>query len=288
MGSSLLLVFGEGGVMPELPEVETVRRGLEKLIQAKKIASLDIHYPKMIKTDLDQFQKELPGQEIQSMGRRGKYLLFFLTDKVLISHLRMEGKYFYYPDQVPERKHAHVLIQFEDGGTLVYEDVRKFGTMELLVPELLDAYFVSKRLGPEPIEQDFDLEIFRGALKKSKKPIKSHLLDQTLVAGLGNIYVDEVLWRAKVHPASPSQSLKRAEATAIHEQTIEVLGQAVEKGGSTIRTYTNAFGEDGTMQDFHQVYDKAGQACSRCGSMIEKIQLGGRGTHFCPKCQRRK
>ena len=274
--------------MPELPEVETVRRGLEKLILGKKIASLDIHYPKMIKTDLDQFQKELPGQEIQSMGRRGKYLLFFLTDKVLISHLRMEGKYFYYPDQVPERKHAHVLIQFEDGGTLVYEDVRKFGTMELLVPELLDAYFVSKRLGPEPIEQDFDLEIFRGALKKSKKPIKSHLLDQTLVAGLGNIYVDEVLWRAKVHPASPSQSLKRAEATAIHEQTIEVLGQAVEKGGSTIRTYTNAFGEDGTMQDFHQVYDKAGQACSRCGSMIEKIQLGGRGTHFCPKCQRRK
>ncbi|MFS9241257.1 DNA-formamidopyrimidine glycosylase [Streptococcus infantis] len=274
--------------MPELPEVETVRRGLEKLILGKKIVSLDIRYSKMIKTDLDQFQKELPDQVVKSMGRRGKYLLFYLTNKVLISHLRMEGKYFYYPDQIPERKHAHVLIHFEDGGTLVYEDVRKFGTMELLAPELLDAYFVSKKLGPEPTEQDFDLEIFRGALKKSKKPIKSHLLDQTLVAGLGNIYVDEVLWRAKVHPASPSQSLTRAEATAIHEQTIEVLGQAVEKGGSTIRTYTNAFGEDGTMQDFHQVYDKAGQACSRCGSIIEKIQLGGRGTHFCPKCQRRK
>ena len=274
--------------MPELPEVETVRRGLEKLILGKKITTIDIRYPKMIKTDLDQFQKELPGQLVKSMGRRGKYLLFYLTDKVLISHLRMEGKYFYYPDQVPERKHAHVLIHFEDGGTLVYEDVRKFGTMELLAPELLDAYFVSKKLGPEPTEQDFDLEIFRGALKKSKKPIKSHLLDQTLVAGLGNIYVDEVLWRAKVHPASPSQSLTRAEATAIHEQTIAVLGQAVEKGGSTIRTYTNAFGEDGTMQDFHQVYDKTGEACSRCGSIIEKIQLGGRGTHFCPKCQRRK
>lgn len=274
--------------MPELPEVETVRRGLEKLILGKKISSIEIRYPKMIKTDLDEFQNEVPGQEIQSMGRRGKYLLFYLTDKVLISHLRMEGKYFYYPDQVPERKHAHVFFQFEDGATLVYEDVRKFGTMELLAPELLDAYFVSKKLGPEPTEQDFDLEIFIGALKKSKKPIKSHLLDQTLVAGLGNIYVDEVLWRAKVHPASPSQSLKRAEAKAIHEQTIAVLGQAVEKGGSTIRTYTNAFGEDGTMQDFHQVYNKAGQACSRCGSIIEKIQLGGRGTHFCPKCQRRK
>ena len=274
--------------MPELPEVETVRRGLEKLILGKKITTIDIRYPKMIKTDLDQFQKELPGQVVKSMGRRGKYLLFYLTDKVLISHLRMEGKYFYYPDQVPERKHAHVLIHFEDGGTLVYEDVRKFGTMELLAPELLEAYFLSKKLGPEPTEQDFNLEIFIGALKKSKKPIKSHLLDQTLVAGLGNIYVDEVLWRAKVHPASPSQSLTRAEATAIHNQTISVLGQAVEKGGSTIRTYTNAFGEDGTMQDFHQVYDKAGQACSRCGAIIEKIQLGGRGTHFCPKCQRRK
>ena len=273
--------------MPELPEVETVRRGLEKLILGKKISSIEIRYPKMIKTDLEEFQKEVPGQIVESMGRRGKYLLFYLTDKVLISHLRMEGKYFYYPDQVPERKHAHVFIRFEDGGTLVYEDVRKFGTMELLAPELLEAYFVSKKLGPEPREQDFDLQVFQAALAKSKKPIKSHLLDQTLVAGLGNIYVDEVLWRAQVYPARPSQTLTAEEASAIHDQTIAVLGQAVEKGGSTIRTYTNAFGEDGTMQDFHQVYDKTGQACSRCGTVIEKFQLGGRGTHFCPQCQRR-
>jgi len=288
VGRSLLLVFKEGGDMPELPEVETVRRGLEKLILGKKISNIEIHYPKMIKTDLEQFQKEMPGQVIQSMGRRGKYLLFYLSDKVLISHLRMEGKYFYYPDQVPERKHAHILIHFEDGGTLVYEDVRKFGTMELLAPELLEAYFISKQLGPEPTEQDFDLGRFKLALKRSKKPIKSHLLDQTLVVGLGNIYVDEVLWRAKVHPARISQSLTAQEARKVHDETIKVLGQAVEKGGSTIRTYTNAFGEDGTMQEFHQVYDKTGQACSRCGSIIEKIQLGGRGTHFCPECQRRK
>lgn len=233
--------------MPELPEVETVCRGLEKLIIGKKISSIEIRYPKMIKTDLEEFQRELPSQIIESMGRRGKYLLFYLTDKVLISHLRMEGKYFYYPDQGPERKHAHVFFHFEDGGTLVYEDVRKFGTMELLVPDLLDAYFISKKLGPEPSEQDFDLQVFQSALAKSKKPIKSHLLDQT----------------------------------------IAVLGQAVEKGGSTIRTYTNAFGEDGSMQDFHQVYDKTGQECVRCGTIIEKIQLGGRGTHFCPNCQRR-
>lgn len=273
--------------MPELPEVETVRRGLEKLILGKKISRIEVLYPKMIKTDLEEFQKELPSQVIQSMGRRGKYLLFHLTDRVLISHLRMEGKYFYYPDQVPERKHAHVLIRFEDGGTLVYEDVRKFGTMELLVPELLESYFISKKLGPEPTEQDFDLLTFQKALKKSKKPIKTHLLDQTLVAGLGNIYVDEVLWRAMVHPVKSSQKVTKKEAKAIHEQTIRVLEQAVNKGGSTIRSYTNAFGEDGTMQELHQVYDKAGLACSRCGFIIEKIQLGGRGTHFCPRCQRR-
>ena len=274
--------------MPELPEVETVRRGLEKLILGKKITTIDIRYPKMIKTDLDEFRNELPGQVIQAMGRRGKYLLFYLSDRVLISHLRMEGKYFYYPDEVPERKHAHVLIHFEDGGTLVYEDVRKFGTMELLAPELLKAYFVSKKLGPEPTEQDFDLGKFKLDLKKSKKSIKSLLLDQTLIAGLGNIYVDEVLWRAKVHPSRSSNSLTAQEARKVHDETIHVLGQAVEKGGSTIRSYTNAFGEDGTMQDFHQVYDKTGQACSRCGTIIEKIQLGGRGTHFCPRCQRRK
>ena len=286
MGGSLLLVFREGGAMPELPEVETVRRGLEKMILGKKISSVEISYPKMIKTDFGQFQKELPGQVVETMGRRGKYLLFHLSDKILISHLRMEGKYFYYPDEIPTRKHAHVFINFEDGGTLVYEDVRKFGTMELLAPELLDSYFISKKLGPEPTEQDFDLERFKLALKKSKKPIKSHLLDQTLVAGLGNIYVDEVLWRAKVHPSRTSNSLSTQEAIKVHDETIKVLGEAVEKGGSTIRTYTNAFGEDGTMQEFHQVYDKTGQACSRCGAIIEKIQFGGRGTHFCSKCQR--
>lgn len=284
----LLLVFREGGAMPELPEVETVRRGLEKLILGKKISNIDIRYPKMIKTDLAEFKRELPGQVIQSMGRRGKYLIFYLSDKVLISHLRMEGKYFYYPDQVPERKHAHLFLRFEDCGTLVYEDVRKFGTMELLAPELLEAYFLSKKLGPEPTKQDFDLPTFQKALQKSKKTIKSHLLDQTLVAGLGNIYVDEVLWRTKIHPSRLSNSLTAQEARKVHDETIKVLGQAVEKGGSTIRTYTNAFGEDGTMQEFHEVYDKAGQACSRCGTIIEKIQLGGRGTHFCPNCQRRK
>ena len=272
--------------MPELPEVETVRRGLEKLILGKTIQSVEVKYPKMIQTDLDAFRQDLPGQEIRAMGRRGKYLLFYLTDLVLISHLRMEGKYFFYPDEVPLRKHAHVFFHFADGSTLVYEDVRKFGTMEVLVPELVDSYFLAKKIGPEPTEADFKGPAFQTALSKSKKPIKSALLDQKLVAGLGNIYVDEALWRARIHPARPASSLKPAEVKRLREQIIEVLQLGIEKRGSTIRTYRNALGEDGTMQDFLQVYGKTGQPCARCGSPIEKIKLGGRGTHLCPHCQK--
>ena len=158
--------------MPELPEVETVRRGLEKLILGKTIQSVEVKYPKMIQTDLDAFRQDLPGQEIRAMGRRGKYLLFYLTDLVLISHLRMEGEYFFYPDEVPFRKHAHIFFHFTDGSTLVYEDVRKFGTMEVLVPELVDSYFLAKKIGPEPTEVDFKEPAFQASLKKSKKPIK--------------------------------------------------------------------------------------------------------------------
>ena len=204
----------------------------------------------------------------------------------MISHLRMEGKYLLFTDQVPVNKHFHLFFTLDDGSTLVYQDVRKFGTMEVLTPELVDSYFLAKKIGPEPTEVDFKEPAFQAALKKSKKPIKSALLDQKLVAGLGNIYVDEVLYRAKVHPARLSQSLTAREAKAVRKETIAVLAQAVEKGGSTIRSYSNAFGEDGTMQEEHQVYGKTGQPCLRCGTPIEKIQLGGRGTHFCPHCQK--
>ena len=272
--------------MPELPEVETVRRGLEKLILGKTIQSVEVKYPKMIQMDLDAFRQDLLGQEIRSMRRRGKYLLFYLTDKVLISHLRMEGKYLFYPDAVPERKHAHVFFEMTDGGTLVYEDVRKFGTMELLRKDQLESYFAARKLGPEPTEADFLLEPFAAALGRSKKPIKPYLLEQILVVGLGNIYVDEALRRAQIHPARPADSLKPAEVKQLREQIIEVLQLGIEKRGSTIRTYRNALGEDGTMQDFLQVYGKTGHPCARCGSPIEKIKLGGRGTHLCPHCQK--
>ena len=272
--------------MPELPEVETVRRGLERLVVGKTIDQVQVRYAKMIGTGVDSFVHDLPGRTIERIGRRGKYLLFYLTGGVLVSHLRMEGKYLFYSDVVPERKHAHVFFQMTDGGTLVYEDVRKFGTMELLRKDQLEAYFAARKLGPEPTEADFLLSPFAAALSRSKKPIKPYLLEQTLVVGLGNIYVDEALWRARIHPARPAASLKPAEVKRLREQIIEVLQLGIEKRGSTIRTYRNALGEDGTMQDFLQVYGKTGHPCARCGSPIEKIKLGGRGTHLCPHCQK--
>lgn len=271
--------------LPELPEVETVRRGLNRLVKGKVISKVEVTYAPMIKTGVDAFCQDLIGQEILDVDRRGKYLLIYLTDHVLISHLRMEGKYNFFADQVPANKHFHAFFTFIDGSTLVYQDVRKFGTMELLGKADVDAYFISRKIGPEPTEEDFDLEEVAKKLAKSKKPIKSHLLDQSLVAGLGNIYVDEVLFKAKVHPAQTSNQLSAEQVADLRQATIEVLQLGIEKGGSTIRTYKNALGMDGTMQDYLQVYGKTGQACSRCQTEIVKIQLGGRGTHFCPKCQ---
>lgn len=184
--------------MPELPEVETVRRGLERLVVGRKIVSVDVRVPKMIKTDLTAFETDIIGQTFQSIGRRGKYLLLNLDRQVIISHLRMEGKYLLFEDEVSENKHFHTFFKLDNGSTLVYQDVRKFGTMDLLDKEQVADYFCQRKLGPEPTENDFDLATFAKQLKASKKVIKPYLLDQTLVVGLGNIYVDEALWAAKI------------------------------------------------------------------------------------------
>ena len=252
--------------MPELPEVETVRRGLERLVVGRTILSVEVKVPKMIKTSYDSFLNDLPGQTIQAMRRRGKYLIFDFGQLIMISHLRMEGKYLLFTDQVP---------------------ANKLGTFDLLAKNQEEAYFTKKKLGPEPTKKTFKYAPFERALMTSAKPIKSLLLEQKLVVGLGNIYVDEVLWAAKVHPETPAKKLRKAAMKRVHNQTIVILQLGIEKGGSTIRTYRNALGEDGTMQNYLQVYGKTGQPCPRCASTIEKIKLGGRGTHLCPHCQKR-
>lgn len=272
--------------MPELPEVENVRRGLENLVRNKKILEIESSYPRMVLTGFEELKKELEGQVIKDIQRRGKYLLFDFGQWTLISHLRMEGKYRVEPLEFVKQKHDHLFVKFSDA-TLVYADVRKFGTWELLKSQDVERYFLSKKIGPEPSFETFDEKIFAEKLKKSKKKIKPYLLDQTLVAGLGNIYVDEVLWRSQVHPEMLASALSDVQIHRIHDYTIEVLQTAVEHGGSSIRTYKNAMGKEGSMQELLMVYGKQGQLCSHCQqAVIEKIKVAGRGSHFCPYCQK--
>lgn len=271
--------------MPELPEVETMRQGLSNLVCFKKINHVEVLVPRMVMLDGSEFSKRLQGQTIQCVRRRGKYLIFDLDTHVLISHLRMEGKYLLFTDDVPYNKHFHVFFYFDDDSVLVYQDVRKFGTFDLILKSDEAAFFKHKKIGPEPTLEQFHLDVFMEKLSRTSKSIKSHLLDQTLVAGLGNIYVDEVLWASYIHPEQNSRTLTKEQIIQIHYHTIRILNLAIQKKGSTIRTYRNALGEDGTMQKYLNVYGKTGQPCTRCDTRIIKKKVGGRGTHFCPKCQ---
>jgi formamidopyrimidine-DNA glycosylase len=272
--------------MPELPEVETVRRGLTHLVKGKTIAQVVVSWPKIIeRPEVETFALALIGETIQKIERRGKFLLFRLTHWTLISHLRMEGKYEFFDQSVPADKHTHVIFQFTDGSELHYRDVRKFGRMSLLKNEEVANYGGLKKLGPEPVLPDFSLSDFAQGLKKSHKMIKPLLLDQKLVTGLGNIYVDEALWQAKIHPEQGANTLRPEEVQVLHDAIISVLARAVKAGGTTIRTYANALGEAGSFQVELHAYGQTDQPCPRCGTPIKKIKVAQRGTHFCPTCQ---
>ena len=277
--------------MPELPEVESVKIGLNQLVLGQEIDRVQVDWPRIIVGDLQTFINRLSGQKIININRRGKYLLFILSEWVLSSHLRMEGKYLYKTGEDlsdHQNRHVHVTFFMRDGSTLLYHDVRKFGRMQLITPDHLDHYFEAKGLGPEPTVEDFDISVFASKLGKTHRPIKPVLLDQKLVAGIGNIYADEILFRAGIHPNTPCDHLNPDQIKALHQSILEVIHQAVACGGSTIRTYRNSLGQAGKFQQALQVYGKEGQACPRCGSRICKMKLAQRGTHFCPNCQEAK
>lgn len=272
--------------MPELPEVESVRKGLENTVLSKTIKKTDIYWNNIIESpNPDQFKKLISGQMIHAIDRRGKFLLFELTDYVLISHLRMEGKYFYKHPSEELEKHTHVVFHFSDDTELRYNDVRKFGKMSLVPKEEASQHKSLVNLGPEPTEEALDETKMAAYLETKSRAIKMILLDQTFVAGVGNIYADEILYRAKINPKRPGNTLTKAEITSLRRAIIDILSKSIEYGGSTIRTYHNMLGDDGTYQQFHQVYGKTGEPCPVCGEPIVKIQLQGRGTHYCPHCQ---
>ncbi len=276
--------------MPELPEVESVKVGLNQLVQGKVIEDVTVYWPRIIDTesDLHLWIQQLKGRSIEKIGRRGKYLIFFLEDQVMVSHLRMEGKYLYFPSQeLPERKdkHSHVIFHFKDGSQLHYHDVRKFGRMRLTTRENYEEYFETKKLGPEPLTGHFKWESFHQRLQLTKRPIKTVLLEQKVVVGLGNIYVDEALFEAGILPMRLANRLNEEETKKLHQAIQEVLARAVEAGGSTIRTYKNSLGQAGNFQLKLKVYGRKNQPCVVCGQPIQKMSLGQRGTHFCLNCQ---
>lgn len=276
--------------MPELPEVETIKETLQQLIVNKQIEDVKVHWPKIIKApdDIEQFKLLLQGETFRHLSRKGKYILFYLDHYVLISHLRMEGKYRVVKGNEPVQKHTHVIFSFMDGDELRYNDVRKFGTMHLYpIGEELHLPPLNK-LAPDPFEEAFTFDYFFQKLKKTDRFIKNVLLDQTVVSGLGNIYVDETLFKAGVHPLSRSSRLTKKEIQNIYKQAIETLDAAVKLGGTTIRSYVNSQGEMGMFQQELFAYGQENKPCKNCGNPITKLKVGGRGTHICENCQRKR
>lgn len=273
--------------MPELPEVETICKTLQELVIGKKIDNVTVNWPKIIKLPIiaEQFSDALKGQTIQDIGRRGKFLLFYLDELVLVSHLRMEGRYGLYDGNIDVEPHTHIIFHFEDQTELRYKDVRKFGTMHLFAKGEENASLPLSQLGPEPFSKAFSTEMLKERCQKTQRKIKAVLLDQTVVVGLGNIYVDEALFRAGIHPERKANSLTMDELSRLKKEITLTLQEAVEKGGSSIRSYVNSHGELGMFQLSLFVYGRKGEECRQCGENIEKIVSAGRGTHFCPQCQ---
>lgn len=275
--------------MPELPEVETVRRTLNTLISGKTIDHVTVKLPRIIQKpdDPELFAVRLMGRTFQSVERRGKFLRLILDGIVLVSHLRMEGRYGLYDKATPNEAHTHVIFHFTDGTELRYKDVRQFGTMHLFLPEEeLQAPPLNK-LGLEPLDPEFTLEAFRRALGKRSTKIKPLLLNQEVIVGLGNIYVDEALHTAGIHPETQACDLKKKEQERLHQAIVQTLSAAVEAGGSSIKSYVNGQGEMGLFQHSLKAYGRTGEPCGTCGSLIEKSVVSGRGTHICPRCQLR-
>lgn len=274
--------------MPELPEVETVKNVLLPIVKGRKILSIDILRKSTIHGDIDDFVNVLTGQTFLDVSRIGKFLIFHLTnDLVVLSHLRMEGKYYEVEENDPNTKYSRVVFHFDNGHKLCYDDSRCFGMMKLTNEKDYKSVKDIAQLGPEP----FDVKDVYYLIKRTKKstlPIKSTLLDQTLMTGLGNIYADEVLYASKIHPLTPANKITKKEWELIVKNAQEILNNAITAGGSTIKSYHPGKDIDGNFQTALKAYGKKGEPCLRCSSIMRFMKVNGRGTTYCPKCQIQK
>ena len=273
--------------MPELPEVETVRNSLKLRLIGKKICSVHVYYDGIIESpSVNEFQSMILGQTIWDINRYGKWLIFVLDDYYLLSHLRMEGKYFFKSSKDRVLKHEHVVFLFDDGTELRYMDVRKFGKMNLIKKEDIHSCGPLVGMGLEPWDKGLTSAYLKEKFRNRRLPVKSLLLDQSIIAGIGNIYADEILFLSCIHPLKKGCDLKDDELKKIIKFAREVFEKAIKKGGTTIRSYTSVNGVHGLFQFELYVHGRCHECCKVCGGVIEKIKVGGRGTYYCTCCQR--
>jgi formamidopyrimidine-DNA glycosylase len=274
--------------VPELPEVETVRRQLAPVLEGRRLDHVEIRDGRLTRPiDPVVVAAELAGERIVALKRRGKYLIVrFESERSLLIHLRMTGGLRRTAAGVDEADpYVRAVVRLDDGSDVAYRDVRRFGTWFLLEPDELEPYLAS-RLGPEPLDGSFTPEALAERVAGRRAPVKAALLDQRTVAGVGNIYADEALWRASVHPLQPAGELRPAQIHALHQGIVEALEAGVARQGATLRDYRQPSGEEGGMQHEFRAYGRAGEPCERCGTPIDKIRVAGRGTWYCPRCQR--
>lgn len=269
--------------MPELPEVETVKNTLKKIVLRKKIIASNIYWDNIIAYPKpEEFKQKIKNQTINDIKRRGKWLMFELDDYYLLSHLRMEGKYFFKHKHDPLNKHDHVTFNFNDGTELRYNDTRKFGKMYLLKKDEVNEVKPLSELGLEPWDKNLNSEYLKTKFKS--KPIKTELLNQSIIVGIGNIYADEILFLSKINPETPASNLSKNKLNAIIENTKKVLEEAINYGGTTIKSYESSEGVHGRFQSHLLVHTK--EICPNCKTQVKKITIGGRSTYYCPKCQK--
>ncbi|MBI4100748.1 bifunctional DNA-formamidopyrimidine glycosylase/DNA-(apurinic or apyrimidinic site) lyase [Candidatus Microgenomates bacterium] len=284
--------------MPELPEVETIRLGLQNKIAGLKIDDMEVRVTKIFQGE----KKDVVGTKIKDLRRRAKILIFDLDNgKSLIVHLKLTGQLVFHKNgdlatfghPIPfagatlPASTTHVIFTFNNGSKLFYNDVRKFGYIKVVQTNEVEKLKVMAEFGPEPFTKEFTLEKFKSILLKKKKPVKLVLMDQSQIAGVGNIYANEALFLSRIHPQKLANQLNEDQIKKLYESLLLVLKEGIKYGGSSENAYVNALGGKGTMQEHFRVYAQTGKVCfNRCGGVVKRISLGGRGTFFCPKCQR--
>jgi formamidopyrimidine-DNA glycosylase len=273
--------------VPELPEVETVRADLEPALVGRRFERVEITDPRLTRPlDPDEVAAELSGEVVQAVERRGKYLVVrFRSGRVLLIHLRMTGSLGHRRDgALEDDPHRRAVVRLDDGSDITYRDVRRFGTWLLLEPDE-DASYLKARLGEEPLGESFTTEALAARLAGRRAPVKAAILDQRAAPGMGNIYADEALWRARIHPLTPAGRLSRPEIRRLQRGIRDALRAGIARQGTTLRDYRTPAGARGSMQEALRVYGRENEPCLRCGTAIARTRAAGRGTWYCPNCQ---